>query len=61
LIQEAERLIAAAGKSVAGIGVGQTPDYAAAQHLYPKIGYEPNGRGVCSTEYGDAAFLTKSL
>ncbi|MCA1594064.1 MAG: GNAT family N-acetyltransferase [Acidobacteria bacterium] len=61
LIDEAERVVAAAGKSVVGIGVGQTPDYAAAQHLYPRLGYVPDGRGVCSTKYGDVVHLTKRL
>lgn len=61
LIREAERVIAATGKEVAGIGVGQTPDYAAARHLYPQLGYVPDGRGVRPTEYGDTAYLTKGL
>ena len=61
LIHEAERVIAAAGRPVAGIGVGQTPDYAAAQHLSPKLGYVPDGTGVHPTEYGDVLYLTKSL
>ena len=46
LIQEAEHLLAAAGRSVVGIGVGQSSDYAAAQHLYPKLGYV-NGFTSC--------------
>ena len=61
LIREAERIIAATGKSVVGIGVGQTPDYAAAQHLYPKLGYVLDGRGISPTKYGDVAYLTKVL
>lgn len=61
LIREAEHVIGAAGKPSAGIGVGQTPDYAAAQHLYPKLGYVPDGRGVRATEYGDVIYLTKRL
>lgn len=31
---------------IAGIGVGLTPDYGAAQILYVKRGYIPDGRGV---------------
>lgn len=31
---------------VAGIGVGMTPDYGAAQILYVKRGYIPDGRGL---------------
>lgn len=61
LIREAEGVIAAAGKEVAGIGVGQTPDYAAARHLYPTLGYAHDGRGVSATKYGDATYLTKRL
>jgi len=61
LIQEAERIAAEAGKSVMGIGVGLTPDYAAAQHLYPKLGYVADGRGVRHARYGDETFLTKRL
>jgi len=61
LIREAEREIVAAGKPVAGIGVGQTPDYAAAQSLYPKLGYVPDGRGTRSTRFGDVSYFTKEL
>lgn len=42
---------------VAGIGVGLTPDYGAAQILYIERGYIPDGRGVFShgrfVSYGD--------
>jgi len=31
---------------LAGIGVGLTPDYGAAQRMYVKRGYLPDGRGV---------------
>ena len=31
---------------VAGIGVGMTPDYGAAQKMYPLRGYVPDGRGL---------------
>jgi GNAT superfamily N-acetyltransferase len=61
LIREAERIVAAAGRLVVGIGVGQTPDYAAAQGLYPRLGYAPDGRGIRTTRYGDEAYLTKRL
>ena len=61
LIQEAERLAAEAGKSIIGIGVGLTPDYSAAQHLYPKLGYVPDERGVRMTRYGGVTYLTKRL
>jgi len=49
LIHAAERIIAEAGGAVVGIGVGQTPDYAAAQHLYPRLGYVPDGKGIHTT------------
>jgi GNAT superfamily N-acetyltransferase len=56
LMDAAERKIA--GRSpIAGIGVGLTPDYGAAQILYIKRGYIPDGRGVFShgrfVTYGD--------
>lgn len=62
LINEAERIVAARGLPVVGIGVGVTPDYAAAQRLYPKLGYTPDGRGVHrDPPWDDAVYLTKSL
>lgn len=45
LLDEAERLIATCS-AVAGIGVGMTADYGAAQVLYVKRGYIPDGRGL---------------
>jgi GNAT superfamily N-acetyltransferase len=61
LIHAAEGKVAEAGRAVIGIGVGQTPDYAAAQHLYSKLGYVPDGRGVRATQWDDVAYLTKRL
>ena len=61
LIHAAERIVAGAGRAVVGIGAGQTPDYAAAQHLYPKLGYVPDEKGIRATRYGDVAYLTKRL
>jgi ribosomal protein S18 acetylase RimI-like enzyme len=50
---------------IAGIGVGLTPDYGAAQILYVKRGYVPDGRGAVSHEqtirYGDSIFVDDSL
>lgn len=58
---------------IAGIGVGLTPDYGAAQVLYVRRGYIPDGRGVLShgkfIHYGDtitvdddmALYFTKDL
>lgn len=45
LLDEAERRIAERS-AVAGIGVGLTADYGAAQVLYVKRGYVPDGRGM---------------
>jgi GNAT superfamily N-acetyltransferase len=45
LLDEAERRIAARSH-VAGIGVGMTADYGAAQRLYVTRGYVPDGRGL---------------
>jgi ribosomal protein S18 acetylase RimI-like enzyme len=47
LLDEAERRIAARAP-LAGIGVGLTPDYGAAQVLYVQRGYVPDGRGAVS-------------
>jgi GNAT superfamily N-acetyltransferase len=61
LIHEAESIALQHGKRIIGIGVGLTPDYGAAQRLYPKLGYMPDGRGAQSTPWGDELFLTKIL
>jgi GNAT superfamily N-acetyltransferase len=45
LLDEAERRIAERS-SVAGIGVGLFADYGAAQRLYVRRGYLPDGRGL---------------
>ena len=45
LMDEAERRIAVRS-SVVGIGVGLYRDYGAAQRMYVKRGYVPDGRGV---------------
>jgi GNAT superfamily N-acetyltransferase len=61
LIKEAESVALQNGKSVMGIGVELTPIYDAAQRLYPKLGYIPDGRGTRSTPWGDELYLTKIL
>lgn len=61
VIYQAELVVAKAKMSTIGIGVGQTTDYAAARYLYSKLGYKPDGRGICPTQYGDVIFLTKKL
>lgn len=72
LMDKAESEIAKVS-SAAGIGVGMTPDYGAAQKLYVQRGYIPDGRGVYYRghyiKYGEeiivddsmAMFLTKEL
>ena len=62
LIQESERVALKHGKEVMGIGFGLTADYGAAQRLYPKLGYIPDGRGAQTTATnGDVLYLTKRL
>jgi ribosomal protein S18 acetylase RimI-like enzyme len=72
LMDEAESEIAKVS-SIAGIGVGMTPDYGAAQRLYVLRGYIPDGLGLHWRDhhihYGEAVtvdddlalFLTKEL
>jgi GNAT superfamily N-acetyltransferase len=72
LMDRAETEIAKVS-SVAGIGVGMTPDYGAAQRLYVLRGYVPDGHGLyyhCRPiQYGDSLkvdddlvlYLTKEL
>jgi GNAT superfamily N-acetyltransferase len=72
LMDKAENEIAKVS-SIAGIGVGMTPDYGAAQRLYVLRGYVPDGRGLHyrghHIKYGEeitvddnmALYLTKKL
>ena len=72
LMDAAESLIAEKSETV-GIGVGLTADYGAAQRLYVKRGYIPDGRGISQggkiLQYGDkikvddrlTLWLTKNL
>lgn len=46
ILDAAERAIAERSE-VAGIGVGLYPGYGAAQRMYVRRGYVPDGRGVC--------------
>jgi GNAT superfamily N-acetyltransferase len=73
LMEAAEQQIVGRGFSVMGIGVGMTPDYGAAQRLYVRRGYVPDGRGlvfenhfvrhgdVVRMDDGLALYLTKDL
>ncbi len=64
LLDAAETLIATRSP-VAGIGVGMTADYGAAQILYVRRGYLPDGRGVASRgrtlHHGDVVLLDDNL
>jgi GNAT superfamily N-acetyltransferase len=64
LMDEAEEIIAERSP-VAGIGVGMTADYGAAQRLYVKRGYVPDGRGLTYDgrvlEYGERTNNDDSL
>lgn len=64
LLDEAEARIACRAP-VAGIGVGMTADYGAAQILYTQRSYRPDGRGlaVCgvSVGHGDSVIVDDDL
>jgi len=64
LMDEAERLIASRS-SEAGIGVGLTVDYGAAQRLYVRRGYVPDGAGLFHNDKnlrrGDTAVVDDDL
>ena len=64
LLDEAERRIGERSK-VAGIGVGLHPGYGAAQILYVRRGYFPDGRGVWQAgrwlQHGDNAIVNDDL
>lgn len=65
LIAEAEKRIASKAYSTCGIGVGMTADYGAAQRLYVKLGYIPDGRGLShrgtQVHYGDETIVDDDL
>jgi GNAT superfamily N-acetyltransferase len=50
LIYAAERLARARGCTALGIGVEQSPAYAAANRLYPRLSFEPDGRGITTSD-----------
>lgn len=64
LMDEAERRIKERSP-VAGIGVGLFADYGAAQRLYVKRGYIPDGRGIVAHErrvaWGDTVIVDDDL
>ena len=64
LMDEAERRVAERS-AVVGIGVGMDRDYGAAQRLYVKRGYVPDGRGLISHDrpvaWGDTVIVDDCL
>lgn len=64
LMEEAERRIAERS-AVVGIGVGMDPGYGAAQRLYVKRGYVPDGRGLTTNgrhvRWGDTVRVDDGL
>jgi GNAT superfamily N-acetyltransferase len=61
LIAAAEQVINEHDHTVAGIGVGQTVDYSAAQHLYPALGYVPVGTRPQPSDDGAVVYLTREI
>lgn len=59
LVYECERIAAGEDREVIGISVGQSPEYAAANRMYPALGYVPDGRGV--TGHDNELHLVKEL
>lgn len=52
MIKWCEGVVRARGKNSIGIAVGLTKDYGAAQILYAKLGYLPDGNGVTYDRHG---------
>jgi predicted N-acetyltransferase YhbS len=52
LVYAAERLARQRGYAAVGIDVEQSPPYASANHLYPRLGFEPDGRGITVADDG---------
>jgi GNAT superfamily N-acetyltransferase len=50
LIYAAERLARQRGCAAVGIAVEQSPAYDAASRLYPRLGFEPDGRGITASD-----------
>jgi hypothetical protein len=56
-LDEAERKVSERS-GVAGIGVGMSPDYGAAQRLYVRRGYVPDGNGLTGRPVRPGAEIT---
>jgi GrpB-like predicted nucleotidyltransferase (UPF0157 family)/GNAT superfamily N-acetyltransferase len=50
LVYAAERLARQRGYAAVGIGVEQSPAYAAANRLYSQLGFEPDGCGITASD-----------
>ena len=61
MILAAEEIVRQKGVRLVGIGVGVTPDYDIAQHLYPRLGYVSDGTGIHADEWGGCMYSTKNL
>lgn len=61
LMQEAEELVVKQGHDIVGLGCGHTAYYSAAQRLYAKRGYIPEGSGPQKTPWGMITYMTKNL
>ena len=65
LINECERIAKDEGCSDIGISVGLTADFGPAQRLYCKLGYLPDGQGICYDRaplaHGDKVTLDDDL
>jgi GNAT superfamily N-acetyltransferase len=61
LMEEAEQLVASQGHTIVGLGCGNTAYYQAAQRLYTKRGYIPDGSGLQKTRWGLMNYQTKNL
>ena len=61
LIKRAEEIARARGHLEIGIGFGLEPENSAAQRLYLRLGYAPDGRGAWPSPWGDILHLTRRL
>ena len=59
LVYRAEERARELGHPVIGIAVVQSPEYAPAQRLYERLGFEPDGRGL--TEHDNELHFVKRL
>lgn len=61
LMRQAEQTVADKGGPIVGLGCGVSPYYGAAQRLYARLGYIPDGRGAQKTPWGLVIYMTKQL